>query len=390
MQTAVEGAIGISPSAPTIPWFCKAVVFGATCICVGIIWDISWHSTVGRDTFWTPAHMLVYLGGSLGGLVCGWLALKTTFAGTAAERAVAVRFWGLRAPLGAWITIWGSLAMLTSAPFDNWWHDAYGLDVKILSPPHAVLSLGIQHVIIGAIVTVLSLQNRSAELHRRTGRGLFVYSGGVLLAMASIVLTEYSLPNNQHTGTYYRASALLYPVILVAMSRASTLRWPATIVTAIYMGILLAMMWVLPLFPASPKLGPIYNPVERMVPPTFPHLLIVPAVAIDLLFRWLGRGRGRWRDWLLVILMGGLFVGLFLPVQWFFSKFLLSPGADNWFFGGNRYWSYGAGPGEWRTQFWDLKTDPLTWKGAATAVALACASARVGLWWGNWMARVKR
>ena len=30
--------------------------------------------------------------------------------------------------------------MLTSAPFDNWWHDAYGLDVKIISPPHMFLA----------------------------------------------------------------------------------------------------------------------------------------------------------------------------------------------------------------------------------------------------------
>jgi len=32
--------------------------------------------------------------------------------------------------------------MLTSAPFDNWWHNAYGLDVKIVSLPHSILALG--------------------------------------------------------------------------------------------------------------------------------------------------------------------------------------------------------------------------------------------------------
>ena len=48
-----------------------------------------------------------------------------------------VRFWGFRAPLGAWVAIWGAFAMLTSAPFDDWWHNAYGLDVKVLSPPHS-------------------------------------------------------------------------------------------------------------------------------------------------------------------------------------------------------------------------------------------------------------
>ncbi len=53
-----------------------------------------------------------------------------------------MRFWGFSGPLGAWVTIWGTFVMITSAPFDNWWHNAYGLDVKIVSPPHMVLAAG--------------------------------------------------------------------------------------------------------------------------------------------------------------------------------------------------------------------------------------------------------
>src|SRR5207249_1124635 len=83
--------------------------------------------------------------------------LKTTFAGTSDERAAAVTFWGFRGPLGAWVCIWGAFAMITSAPFDNWWHNAYGLDVKVLSPPHVILALGIWAVQLGALFMVLSL-----------------------------------------------------------------------------------------------------------------------------------------------------------------------------------------------------------------------------------------
>ena len=57
----------------------RAAIFAAFCILVGIVWDISWHSTIGRDTFWTPAHICIHFGGTLGGLVCGWLVLKATF-----------------------------------------------------------------------------------------------------------------------------------------------------------------------------------------------------------------------------------------------------------------------------------------------------------------------
>ena len=58
-------------------------MLGATSIVFGILWDISWHRTIGRDTFWTPAHLAIQLGGLLGGFISGWLVLNTTFRGTA-------------------------------------------------------------------------------------------------------------------------------------------------------------------------------------------------------------------------------------------------------------------------------------------------------------------
>ena len=68
-----------------IPWYLTAVLFASTSVIVGIIWDISWHRTIGRDSFWTPAHLAVYTGGLAAGVSCGWLALKTTFSGTDTE-----------------------------------------------------------------------------------------------------------------------------------------------------------------------------------------------------------------------------------------------------------------------------------------------------------------
>jgi hypothetical protein len=42
--------------------------------------------------------------------------------------------------------------MLTSAPFDNWWHNSFGLDVVILSPPHVVLIIGIFVMGLGGLI----------------------------------------------------------------------------------------------------------------------------------------------------------------------------------------------------------------------------------------------
>ena len=119
------------------------MLLSSAAIVAGLLWDISWHKTIGRDTFWTLPHVLEQLGAIVAGVSCGWLVLAHHLRRLRrASARESVRFWGFRGPLGAWVTIWGTFVMLTSAPFDNWWHNAYGLDVKIMSPPHMVLALG--------------------------------------------------------------------------------------------------------------------------------------------------------------------------------------------------------------------------------------------------------
>jgi len=374
-------------------------MLGATSIIVGILWDISWHRTIGRDTFWTPAHLAIYLGGLLGGFTAGWLVFHTTFLASAEEKSAAVKLWGFRAPMGAWVTLWGCLAMLTSAPFDNWWHDAYGLDVKILSPPHTVLALGMWAVVLGALLLVLREQNNAAANSaggstETPGRWFFIYGTGVLLAMASVFLIENSFPNQQHSEPFFLRSAATYPLYLIGIARAAKFRWSATFVALIYMLIVAAMAWVLPLFPGEPRLGPISNRVDHFVPLPFPLLLVVPAIAIDLIRIWIGAGRRWWRDWLIVLLSAVAFVALFSLTQWFFAKFLLGPGGQNWFFAADRHWGYTEELASWRQQFWDegnSQSNPrATRQTFAFALLAAFISARVGLTLGNWMAKVRR
>jgi hypothetical protein len=370
-----------------VPWYLTAMLAGSTSVIVGLLWDISWHMTIGRDTFWTPAHMAIYLGGVLAGLSCGGLALKTTFAGTEGERAVAVRFWGFLAPLGAWVAIWGTFAMLTSAPFDNWWHAAYGLDVKVLSPPHSVLGLGMIAIQLGAMLLALSAQNRApAGQVRRLGLA-HLYAAGIVVLMITTLLLEYAEPNRRHGGLFYELMAALLPFLLVAVARSSRLRWAATITSAFYMLITALMVWILPLFPAHPKLGPINMPVDHMAPPLFPLLLVVPALAVDLLLQ---RREGKRAGWLDAVAIGAAFLALFFVIHWTFAEFQISPAARNWFFAGDRFWAYFSHPGPYHYQFWKLKEDPMTARRFGIALLWAVASTRLGLWWGAWMSRVRR
>jgi hypothetical protein len=385
MEASVLSIPRSRAEAAPIPWYCHAMVVAATSIIAGLLWDISWHTTIGRDTFWTPAHMAIYLGGVLAGVSCGFLVLKTTLAGTPEERAASVKVWGMRGPLGAWLAIWGAFAMITSAPFDDWWHNAYGLDVKILSPPHVVLALGMIGVIFGAVLFVLARQNRG-DAGERWFRGAYVYCAGILVAMLAIMVTEYTFPNTQHGSFFYLIGCGLFPFALAALGRGSRLRWPATSVAACYMAVMLVSAWVLQLFPATPKLAPIYNAVDHMVPLGFPLLLVVPAFALDLVAR---RMRGR-NDWVLAAAMTVAFVVTFFVTQWFFAGFLLSTAADNPVFMGGRTWSYGDRLGAWTHQFWDVDAQPITFVSVALCLALAFVSTRLGLSRGRWMREVVR
>jgi hypothetical protein len=175
------------------------------------------------------------------------------------------------------------------------------------------------------------------------------------------------------------------------------------------MAFLCVMDWILILFPAHPKLAPIFNPVTHMVPLPFPLLLIFPALAIDLILRLTGEPlraaepvaskgisvKGIFRGIGLAILLGVAFFAILIAAQWYFSKFMLSSHAKNWFFMGDRVFGYNFPKGDWQTEFWH--TDPhkknadlITVSSVAIILGLASASSWIGLFFGNWMRKVRR
>ena len=366
-----------------IPWFLYGVLLASSCVIVGVIWDISWHRTIGRDTFWTPAHVAIYLGGVVAGLTCGWRALRETFGGSPGDRAASVRFWGFSAPLGAWVCIWGAFAMLTSAPLDDWWHNTYGLDVKILSPPHALLAMGIGAIQYGAMLAALAWQNRSPSSNTQLSR-LYLFGASLLVVNVATIASESLRRWQMHQSLFYQVAAGVFPFVLVSSARAGRGRWPATTVAFVYMVVTVAMIAVLPLFPGRPLLGPIFVHVDHFVPPEFPLLLFVPAVLVDLAMQRYGRGK----DWRLSILIAVAFLLALLAAQWPFAEFLMTPWARNWFFVADRM-PYAVSPIFQRRWYVLSPPDSLA-TGLSLALALAFVSTRCGLWWGNWMSRVRR
>lgn len=373
-----------------LDWPIWASVVGVTSAIIGGHWDISWHRSIGRDDFWTPPHIAIYLCGVLAGLSCAWLILSTTFNKAVAAANDTVQVWKFRGPLGAFVIAWGGVAMLTSAPFDDWWHNAYGLDTKILSPPHVLLILGILGIQTGTLMLILGQMNRSVGAKRRLLERLFLYVGGMILCLLMVMVLEYSSRVLQHSAMFYRAMMLAAPAAIIGVAHASKHRWGATIVTSIYTALILGLIWILPLFPAAPKLGPVYVNVTQFIPPYFPILLIVPALVID----WL-RGPAEAHAmpmWKRALLFGTLFLGVLVLVQWPFANFLMSDGAKNAVFG-SHYFDYAQHPNSYgrRGLFFPFeKTTQEFWTGMAIAWASAVLMVRFGFGWGNWMRRIVR
>jgi hypothetical protein len=399
LERPAEDAGAADPPAPAVtPWYVHAVVFSSLCVLVGVIWDISWHQSIGRDTLFSPPHLAIYLGGIVAGLSCGWVVLRLSFAGGSAGQAGTVTFWRwFRGPLGAWVCIWGAIAMITSAPFDDWWHNAYGLDTKILSPPHAVLASGILAIGLGALLLVAPLQNRAADAAaQRRLAWLQAVALGLVLLMVGTMVSEYHYRIFMHGSEFYRVAAIAFPVVLAAAGRSLRLRWPATAAALVYSGVTLVMMWVLPLFPAEPKLAPVNLPVTNMVPPSFPLLLVAPALVIDVLLRHVDArpaAVGRWlHDWGVALGIGIIFVVAFAAVQMPFAVFLMSDAAQNGLFAANNF-PYQVSPGSayYRRVFVPQDATEAAWRaGLVRAMAFAVLSARLGLAWGGWLRRVQR
>lgn len=379
-------SVAADVDAVSIPWTIWLAVVGVVTLTLGSIVDVAWHKSVGRDEFWTPGHTTMAIGGLLIGIATWSEILATTRAVASRKREASARILGLRGPAGAFLATWGGMAMLASSPFDDWWHKAYGLDLKIITPPHLLLILGWFAAQIGAILWMASMINRtSGSLQQRLVRLFLIVAAINVMFMPTL---SFVTRKNLHTAILYLTVALAFPAALIANGRASRHKWGCTLVAGGYMAITIASIWLLPLIPAQPKTGPVYQNVTHLIPPQFPLLLIVPGFVADLLLQRL-ESRS---SWMKALLIGPAFVLSLLAVQWPFANFLMSPASRNWIFG-TAYLPYYALGGSGYDPYQFAVLEKTTGAFVTTMIAAlvgAILTTRFGLAWGDWMRRIRR
>ena len=168
---------------------------------LGLAWDRQWHDLVGRDRFWIPPHIMLYTGIGAAGLIALCLVLIDTLRyrrkapGVDDSSTIGVlRFF--HAPLGFVLLGFGTLIDLLAAPFDNYWHELYGIDVTLWSPFHIMGTIGGMVAGLGLIYAFASEAafEREAKHPTRHFLGLNTPEWGTLLLLAAFMeLTLQSL-----------------------------------------------------------------------------------------------------------------------------------------------------------------------------------------------------
>src|SRR5438105_6140581 len=279
-----------------------AIVSGAAGM-VGVYLDTAWHRTVGRDSFFILPHVFIYCGG-LGVLGAALTSVAHATLGRAEDfGGPMLRLRRLRMPLGFAVTALGIFVIIAAAPVDAWWHDTFGKDVLIWSPPHLQLHLGAGIAAIGLLFAVAAQRGRGALAGAWLWRGVMLVVLVDLVHRGHFILAHYTMLDHARTPDLYPfLVALLVPVVLVAAARAVG-PWAPTLACLLFLGV----TWLIDVMLRAIEF-------ERY---TLTPILALPAVVLSLVFWGAERsraGRGRARAWLAVAAGVG-FVLAFVTIE---------------------------------------------------------------------------
>ena len=256
----------------------------------GAAWDVSWHRVVGRDTFWSAPHLFLYGGVILWG-VAALIATVTAMSGRPV-RGRELRIGPFRAELGLAFVGLGALTVILSAPFDDYWHRAFGRDVDIWSPPHIAGVVGSTVAFLGWASAFAPGTFGIPESLRRVFRAVMLANvcGVLVFGMNFYYITA----TTREAFFYPLLVALLIPAALAAGAVLIGGPWGATVVAGTYTITALATYLVLN--------------GSGWLAPAFPPLIVAGAVAIDVL-------RARGRPWSHPLALGLTFSVLFVAAE---------------------------------------------------------------------------
>lgn len=244
-------------------------------------WDAAMHARGEVEQFWYPPHYGIYFAlGTAAAVSLVGVAVLLRSSGSGAAR--------LRALAALVLIVVANTIGFTGAPFDAWWHEAYGFDLSVWSPPHVHLLAGMVLAALAASLYFLDSGPAAAGLRslralgRRSAGAVAGLVMGVLLGAFLFFEYESGLANAEVLGRppwTYPVVWTAFATFAVAVSAAVLrVRGAATLVAAIYTASRIAVLGV-----DRALLG-----FDGAVP----YPLVIPAVVFDLAAAYAWRGGG--------------------------------------------------------------------------------------------------
>ena len=320
----VRLGLDVAQASPPLTGACPSLpiwlgLFAGLLMMVGGMWDVSWHRTIGRDTFGSPPHLLLYSGVSVMGVVCIAVVGRTTMGRDLGPRLdpTLVDLWGLRAPLGFAIAGFGVLGILLSAPIDEWWHRIFGIDVTVWSPPHLFAIAAAAAIRLGLILALAREMHLAGQDAPRPWLGLswrrttvaqwvqlFLFS--LLLGNLTFALGESDyLAASRDPFLYPILASLIVPVVLIAGVRSLGRVGSATLIVLLLL--------------ARREIVSVVLLATDFIPPSPAPLYLVPAAGVDFWF-WMVRRTPHARR--MSVMAGVLFAWVFIVTEYFYTGYL--------------------------------------------------------------------
>ncbi len=200
----------------------------------GSIWDIQWHASIGRDSFWIPPH-IVAIGGFVSalGLALAAVTYETWLDRRGTRLQGAVRLGGITSSPYVLLIALSYLTGIFFAFLDDQWHRAFGLDSTLWSPPHLLIGLTMAGVDFSLLLGLATSAKRLGL--KFTWRGAyfwgFVLLGAFMFESANYWNSQAFIYGFQHGGAgllgllFPLLIGAIYPLALVLNLRLAKVYW---------------------------------------------------------------------------------------------------------------------------------------------------------------------
>ena len=213
---------------------------------IGGAWDIQWHVEIGRDSLFIPPHLLViaaFTGGLV--LVLFMTAYETGLAAYGQPQPDTLRFGPVRITWPMLAVLCGYAFALLSGVFDELWHQLFGIDATLWSPPHLL-------IMVATVVVDFSLLFGITASSRRLGYGFtwnspylwgIVLIGSFAFESANFQMGEAFIVGYRHQGAglYGLLFPLTFgaalPLSLMAVIRLSRRFWIGLLILGLTIGL---------------------------------------------------------------------------------------------------------------------------------------------------------